>query len=204
MAPDQCIAHQPFSVHHRSNGLSSLLGSLTCCVRKLSSTHSRDVPNSPLYCIFSRHLVSWNLPWEQGLMTVKLFPVAYGIFHLPLHCGWMVCSKLSSAYHLPYWAFPLSSPINTHPYHHHYLAPDNQNSPSYSSLLIPSKEVIDIHCNTPVVWLLPSCLCGSHAIIFLLHHGFQFFPFVVHAVCIGVDALQLGLLIPPPIREEKP
>ncbi|GAB0181751.1 CUB and sushi domain-containing protein 3 [Grus japonensis] len=61
------------------------------------------------------------------------------------------------------------------------------------SLPIPSEEFIAIHCSTPVVRVIPPCFCdGNYIIVFPLHNGFQLLLFVAHAVCIGVDALQLG------------
>lgn len=60
------------------------------------------------------------------------------------------------------------------------------------SLPFPFEEFIAIHCSTSVLWLVSPSLCdGNYVPVFLLQHGFPFLLFVVHAVCISVDALQL-------------
>lgn len=72
--------------NHKSSGALSSAGSLTSCIRKLSSTHSRKLLHfsSLLNCISCRHLASWSPPWEQGLMIMRLLTASCQIFHLPL------------------------------------------------------------------------------------------------------------------------
>ena len=123
-------------VNHRSSEAPPLVGSLTSCVRKLSSsTHSRNLLDCFLSAVlyFQQYLVSWSPPREQGLAIVRLLPASYRKLHLPLHPGWVVCNRPRAAC-LLCWLSPLSLPISIWPYHRNRWALYDRNSPQHTEL----------------------------------------------------------------------
>ena len=63
-------------------------------------------------------------------------------------------------------------------------------SPSLSAL---SEDFVATHCSTPPMQVVLPCFRDCSCVIDLpLHSGFQVLLFVAHAVCSGVDALQLA------------
>lgn len=96
-------------VNSRSDEVLPLVGSLTSCLRRLSSTHSRNFLDCLLSAVlyFSKYWLHFLLcpPWEQGLVIVWLLLAACTTLNLSLHLGWTVFYRLSPGC-LPHWPSP--------------------------------------------------------------------------------------------------
>ena len=77
-------------VNSKSSGVPPLVGSLTSCVRKLSSIHSINLLNCYFLCciVFPAYIREVEVPpWEQRLTIVPLLPAVCRTPHLYLHSG---------------------------------------------------------------------------------------------------------------------
>ena len=75
-----------------------------------------------------------------------------------------------------------------------YSFPDvDSNTSTPPSSPVPSEQLVAVDSHTPVVRIIPPGLGDSNYImVFKQHSSFQLLLFVSQAVCIGIEAPQLG------------
>ena len=191
-------------VNSRASKAPPLVGSLTSCIRKLSSTHSRNVLGFFLSAALYFQQVSGKLKspmrttasdWEPSASLLQKTSSAAsswlgGLKQTPHHDVRLSCFPP----HVYPQAFNLV--ITIVELYTIKAVPNIQCHPiAYLSLPIPFEEFIPIHCSTPVMGVIQSCFCDQ-VIAVLMYNGFKLLLFIVRATCIGVDAIELGINMP--------